>query len=271
VYSCAYFENGNEDLASAQLKRIDHILRKIQVQPGQKLLDIGCGWGALVLHAAQKFGAQCVGVTPSQNQFDLATERVKAAGLSDKIEIRLQDYRDVQGQFDCITSVGMFEHVGQENLEEYQKIRNLLADDGIVINHGITTTHPDNSPRAIGARSFIGRYVFPSGDLPPHLSLLARATQKVGLETLDIENLRPHYVRTLELWGENFEAGTDEVRKYIDDERFRLWGLYLACLAHAFAVDDLSLHQMVCYKPGKAPAEISWLSRQHMYSENIKH
>jgi cyclopropane-fatty-acyl-phospholipid synthase len=112
VYSCAYFENGDEDIGTAQIKKIDHILRKIQVQPGQRLLDIGCGWGALVLRAAGKFGAHCVGVTLSQNQFDLATERVKAAGLADKIEIRLQDYREIEGQFDRITSVGMFEHVG---------------------------------------------------------------------------------------------------------------------------------------------------------------
>jgi cyclopropane-fatty-acyl-phospholipid synthase len=112
VYSCAYFENGDEDLATAQLKKIDHILTKIDLQPGQTLLDIGCGWGALVIRAAQKFGARCVGVTLSQNQFDLARERVRAAGLQDRIEIRLQDYRDVTGQFDRITSVGMFEHVG---------------------------------------------------------------------------------------------------------------------------------------------------------------
>jgi cyclopropane fatty-acyl-phospholipid synthase-like methyltransferase len=140
VYSCAYFENGDEDLANAQIKKIDHILTKIQLQPGQRLLDIGCGWGALVLRAASKFGAKCVGVTLSQNQFDLATARVKAAGLEDKIEIRLQDYRDVQGQFDRITSVGMFEHVGRKNLPGYfQKIRDLLVDDGIAMNHGITS------------------------------------------------------------------------------------------------------------------------------------
>lgn len=113
VYSCAYFENGDEDLGTAQIKKIDHILTKIRLEPGQRLLDIGCGWGALVLRAAQKFGAQCVGVTLSQNQFDLATERVKAAGLQDRIEIRLQDYREIEGQFDRITSVGMFEHVGR--------------------------------------------------------------------------------------------------------------------------------------------------------------
>ena len=139
VYSCAYFEHGDEDLEAAQLKKIDHILRKIQLQPGQRLLDIGCGWGALVIRAAQAFGAHCVGVTLSQQQFELATERVAAAGLSDRIEIRLQDYRDVTGSFDRITSVGMFEHVGRKNLPAYfSRINQLLAHDGVALNHGIT-------------------------------------------------------------------------------------------------------------------------------------
>jgi cyclopropane-fatty-acyl-phospholipid synthase len=269
VYSCAYFENGDEDLGTAQLKKIDHILRKIQVQPGQRLLDIGCGWGALVLRAAQKFGAQCVGVTLSQNQFDLATERVKAAGLSDKIEIRLQDYRDVEGQFDRITSVGMFEHVGRKNLPGYfRKIHELLVEDGIVMNHGITTTDPDNSPSVVGGQNFIDRYVFPGGELP-HLGHAVKAMQEGGLETLDIECLRPHYVRTLNHWAESFEARSDEVRNHVNDERFRVWRVYLAGFAHAFSIGDVSIYQVVCHKAGKKPAAIPWLSRRHMYRDQL--
>jgi len=181
VYSCAYFENGDEDLATAQIKKIDHILTKIQLQPGQRLLDIGCGWGALVLRAASKFGAQCLGITLSQNQFDLATARVKAAGLEDKIEIRLQDYRDLEGQFDRITSVGMFEHVGRKNLPGYfQKMHDLLVDDGIAMNHGITSSDADSGETSLGGGEFIDRYVFPDGELP-HISLALEAMQRGGL------------------------------------------------------------------------------------------
>lgn len=161
VYSCAYFENGDEDLATAQIKKIDHILAKIKLQPGQTLLDIGCGWGALVIRAAQKYGVRCVGITLSENQHALAQERVRAAGLSDLIEIRLQDYRDVRGSFDRITSVGMFEHVGIKHLVEYFGIINkLLADDGLVMNHGITSTDPDNGETPYGGGEFIEKYVF---------------------------------------------------------------------------------------------------------------
>lgn len=180
VYSCAYFENGDEDLATAQRKKLDHILTKIRLQPGQRLLDIGCGWGALVLRAAQHFGAHCVGVTLSRNQFEAATERVRAAGLADRIEIRLQDYRDVQGRFDRITSVGMFEHVGRRNLPMYfAHMRELLADDGLALNHGITSTDADVGATALGGGAFIDRYVFPDGELP-HLSLALEAMQRGG-------------------------------------------------------------------------------------------
>ncbi|HWX10950.1 MAG TPA: cyclopropane-fatty-acyl-phospholipid synthase family protein [Trinickia sp.] len=264
LYSCAYFENGDEDLGTAQLKKIDHILRKIQVQPGQRLLDIGCGWGALVLRAAQKFGARCVGVTLSQNQFDLATERVKAAGLADRIEIRLQDYRDIQGPFDRITSVGMFEHVGRKNLPAYfQKIRELLADEGIVMNHGITSSDHGSGETALGGGEFIDRYVFPDGELP-HISLALQAMQEGGLEAVDVESLRRHYARTLDIWSENFEAHADEARKLVDDEKFRIWRVYLAGCAYAFEHDDVSIYQVVCRKAGRSARTLPW-SRRYMY------
>ncbi|HEY4352808.1 MAG TPA: cyclopropane-fatty-acyl-phospholipid synthase family protein [Paraburkholderia sp.] len=268
VYSCAYFENGDEDIATAQLKKIDHILRKIQVQPGQRLLDIGCGWGALVLRAAQKFGAQCVGVTLSQNQFDLATERVKAAGLQDRIEIRLQDYRDITGQFDRITSVGMFEHVGRKNLTGYfRKIRDLLTEDGVAMNHGITSSDADSGETSLGGGEFIDRYVFPDGELP-HIGLVLEAMQRGGIEAIDIESLRRHYARTLDIWAENFEAKAAEAKQLVDDEKFRIWRVYLAGCSYAFEHDDVSLFQVVCRRAGRSATTLPW-SRRYMYDTPI--
>jgi cyclopropane-fatty-acyl-phospholipid synthase len=198
VYSCAYFETGNEDLATAQQKKIDHILTKIGVRPGQTLLDIGCGWGALVLRAAQKFGARCVGITLSERQHELARRRVIDAGLQDRIEIRLQDYRDVAGRFDRITSVGMFEHVGLQHLAEYfAKVNALLAPGGVVMNHGITTTDIEERGSPYGGGEFIIKYVFPHGELA-HLSTVVSAMQQGGLEVRDVENLRRHYGRRCE-------------------------------------------------------------------------
>ncbi|KGE07121.1 class I SAM-dependent methyltransferase [Burkholderia gladioli] len=268
VYSCAYFENGDEDLATAQIKKIDHILTKIQLQPGQRLLDIGCGWGALVLRAAQKFGAHCVGVTLSQNQFDLATERVRRAGLENQIEIRLQDYRDVEGQFDRITSVGMFEHVGRKNLPGYfTKVRELLADDGVAMNHGITSSDADSGETSLGGGEFIDRYVFPDGELP-HVSLAIEAAQRGGLEVVDAESLRRHYARTLDIWTENFEAKADQARQLVDDEKFRIWRVYLAGCAYAFENDDVSIYQLVCRKAGRSAKTLPW-SRRYMYENPL--
>jgi cyclopropane-fatty-acyl-phospholipid synthase len=268
VYSCAYFENGDEDLATAQIKKIDHILTKIQLQPGQRLLDIGCGWGALVLRAAQKFGAQCVGVTLSQNQFDLATKRVKDAGLEGKIEIRLQDYRDIQGQFDRITSVGMFEHVGRKNLPGYfRKVHDLLTDDGIAMNHGITSTDFNSGETALGGGEFIDRYVFPDGELP-HIGLALQSLQEGGLEAVDVESLRRHYARTLDIWAENFEARSEQAKKLVDDEKFRIWRVYLAGCAYAFENDDVSIYQIVCRKAGRSAKTLPW-SRRYIYDKAL--
>ncbi|MGV3742621.1 MAG: class I SAM-dependent methyltransferase [Burkholderiaceae bacterium] len=264
VYSCAYFENGDEDLATAQIKKIDHILTKIQVRPNDRLLDIGCGWGALVIRAAQQFGARCVGITLSKNQHELATERVRQLGLSDRVEIRLQDYRDVTGTFDRITSVGMFEHVGIKHLPEYfSKMHSLLTDDGFAMNHGITTTDIHNGETPYGGGEFIDKYVFPHGELP-HISEVLRTMQQGGLEALDVENLRRHYAKTCAIWAENFEANTERIKRLVDDKRFRIWRIYLAGCAYAFAQDWISINQVVCSKAGR---DISSLptSRRHMY------
>ena len=264
VYSCAYFENGDEDLATAQQKKIDHILTKIGVQPDHTLLDIGCGWGALVIRAAGKFGARCVGVTLSQRQYELACERVAQAGLQDRVEIRLQDYRDVDGSFDRITSVGMFEHVGVQHLPEYfGRIHQLLAPGGVVMNHGITTSDVEQRNSPYGGGEFIDRYVFPHGELG-HLSTVIRTMQEGGLEVRDVENLRRHYARTCALWTENFENNAERIRATCDPKTFRIWHVYLAGCAYGFAHDWISLYQIVCGKAGQDPAEMPW-SRRYMY------
>jgi cyclopropane-fatty-acyl-phospholipid synthase len=264
VYSCAYFEDGTESLATAQQKKIDHILRKIDLRPGQRLLDIGCGWGALVLRAAQHFGARCVGITLSENQAALARERVERAGLQGQVEIRLQDYRDVEGRFERITSVGMFEHVGVQHLADYfSTIHSLLEDDGVVMNHGITTTNVDNSATPYGGGDFIDQYVFPHGELA-HLATVVRTMQEGGLEVRDVENLRRHYARTCATWTDNFEANAERIRTLTDEKRFRIWHVYLAGCAYAFAHDRISLYQIVCGKAGQDPATIPW-SRKYMY------
>ena len=264
VYSCAYFEQGTEDLSTAQQKKIDHILTKIHVRPGDTLLDIGCGWGALVMRAAKHFGARCTGITLSKNQQALATERVAAAGLSDQVNIRLLDYRDVDGRFDRITSVGMFEHVGLKNLPIYfRKIASLLKEDGLAMNHGITTTNTDHSTARHGAGEFIENYVFPHGELT-HIGTLLIAMQDSGLEALDVENLRRHYARTCALWAENFENHAAHIRTLVDEKRYRIWRVYLAGCAHAFRHDWISLNQIVCGKAGRDADVLPW-SRRYMY------
>jgi len=265
VYSCAYFEQGDETLADAQRKKIDHILRKINLRPGQSLLDIGCGWGALAIRAAQRYGARCVGITLSENQAALAREQVARAGMGHLVEIRLEDYRDVKGKFDRVTSVGMFEHVGQRQLPAYfARMRALLDEDGVAMNHGITSTHVHGQPAPYGGGEFIGRYVFPHGELA-HVGAVLRAMQEGGLEALDVENLRRHYARTCAAWTDNYEANAAQIRTLTDARRFRIWQVYLAGCTYAFSQDWISLYQIVCRKAGKDPGAIPW-SRRYMYT-----
>ncbi|MDH5578318.1 MAG: class I SAM-dependent methyltransferase, partial [Betaproteobacteria bacterium] len=195
VYSCAYFKTGAESIEVAQEQKLDHICRKLMLKPGERFLDIGCGWGALVMHAAGRYGVKALGITLSKNQHALANERIRAAGLQDRCEVRLQDYRDLPGDgaFDKIASVGMFEHVGLKKLPVYfGAIRRLLVEGGIVLNHGITSIDPDSRSVGLGGGDFIGKYVFPHGELP-HLSLVVREMGAAGLEVMDAETLRLHY------------------------------------------------------------------------------
>ena len=265
VYSCAYFENNDENLEQAQIKKIDHILTKIQLRGGESLLDIGCGWGALVIRAAQKYGAKCTGITLSENQYALALERVEQAGLTDRISIRLQDYRDADGQFDRITSVGMFEHVGRTNLPVYfKKIVSLLKDDGLIMNHGITATNSVQVGAPPGGSEFMEQYVFPQSELMDVGHVLT-AMQECGLETLDVENLRRHYAKTCAIWAENFEKNSAQIKSLVDDKHYRIWRVYLAGCAHAFMHDWISLHQIVGTKSGRN-ANLLPQSRRYMYT-----
>jgi cyclopropane-fatty-acyl-phospholipid synthase len=266
VYSCAYFAHGTEDLATAQQMKIDHILAKIRLAPGHTLLDIGCGWGALLIRAAQQFGTRGVGVTLSENQAVLARQMVAEKGLAHLIDIRLQDYRDVEGTFDRITSVGMFEHVGLLNLKSYfAKIHALLADGGVALNHGITSTDADSGETPYGNGEFIEQYVFPHGELP-HLGLVLKTMQEGGLEVFDVENLRRHYARTCELWTDNFEDKAELIRTLAGERRYRIWRVYLAGCAYAFDKDWISLYQIVCAKAGQSATALPW-SREYMYRQ----
>jgi len=264
VYSCAYFRSAQDSLDDAQMQKVDHILTKLRVRPGDRLLDIGCGWGALVIRAAQKFGARAVGITLSQNQYDLARERIAAAGLADRCEVRLEDYRDVTGKFDRIASVGMFEHVGLENLHLYfARIRDLLNDDGTVMNHGITSGDPDSAESPLGASDYINRYVFPHGELP-HISRTLYEMCAAGLEPVDVENLRRHYALTLTHWSERFEANGQRLREIAGDKRWRIWRMYLAGCAYAFAQEWMALHQILAVKSGSGATALP-LTRDYMY------
>lgn len=268
VYSCAYYQSGAESIETAQEHKLDHICRKLMLQPGDRFLDIGCGWGALAMHAADRFGARVLGITLSQNQHALANERIRAAGLHDRCEVRLQDYRDVPGEgvFDKIASVGMFEHVGLKNLPVYfGAIRRLLADGGIVLNHGITSIDPDSRSVGLGAGDFIGKYVFPHGELP-HLSLVIREMGAAGLEVMDCETLRLHYARTLQQWSERLERNLDKARAFTSEKRLRIWRTYLAGCAHAFAEGWVSIQQVLAVKTGDPRKHPLPWTRGYMYA-----
>jgi cyclopropane-fatty-acyl-phospholipid synthase len=266
VYSCAYFDSPERDLESAQLAKLDHICRKLQLAPGETLLDIGCGWGAMVLHAARHYGVRAVGVTLSTNQHALATERVRAAGLSDRVEIRLQDYRDVPGEgvFDKISSIGMFEHVGLKNLGGYfATVRRLLKPGGVAMNHGITSADAESRSVGLGAGDFIDRYVFPDGELP-HVSLAIRELSQAGLELVDAESLRRHYALTCSHWSDAFERNIAELERLAGAQRARIWRIYLAGCAHAFAKGWINIYQLLAIRTEDGASPLP-LTRDYMY------
>ena len=269
VYSCAYFRDESDSLETAQLQKLDHICRKLRLAPGERFLDIGCGWGALVIRAAEKYGVQATGITLSENQHRLANERIRAAGLEDRCKVLLQDYRDHEGEgtYDKIASVGMFEHVGLRNLPTYfGAVKRLLREGGLFMNHGITTFDTSNRSVGMGGGEFIGRYVFPKGELP-HLHLVARDMSDQGLEVHDVECLRRHYAKTLDMWSANFERSLPEAVAAADERTARIWRLYLAGCAHAFEQRWVSIYQILASKQTKPGGAELPLTREWMYRD----
>jgi cyclopropane-fatty-acyl-phospholipid synthase len=249
VYSCAYFAEPDESLEQAQARKLDVICRKLRLGPGERLLDIGCGWGSLVMHAARRYGARAVGVTVSEAQAELARRRVREAGLADRCEIRVADYREVaDGPYDKVASVGMYEHVGADRLDEYlRRVRALLRPGGLFLNHGIVRRGA--APRH--RKTFIARYVFPDGELHAVATLIA-ALERAGLEMRDDESLREHYPLTLRRWLANLAEHREQAIAQAGAERERVWRLYMTGSALAFERGDISVHQVLAAAPGAA-------------------
>lgn len=268
VYSCAYFRSGTEDLDHAQEQKLDHICRKLRLKPGELLLDIGCGWGGLLIWAARRYGVDGLGVTLSERQCELARRRVASEGLADRIEIRLQDYRDLPGSdcFDKVASVGMFEHVGRRNLGLYfWTIDRLLKPGGLLLNHGITAKDRDSRGDGPPGGAFLDRYVFPDGELA-HISLVLYALAGSSLELLDVESLRPHYAQTLLRWVARLEANRSQAIEAAGARRYRIWRIFMAGTALAFDQGLLDVHQVLAAKPVRSgPAARPW-TREYQYA-----
>ena len=276
VYSCAYFRTGEEDIDTAQEAKLDYICRKLRLKPGERLLDIGCGWGGLVLHAAQNYGVEALGITLSPPQAEFARRRIRERGLEDRCRVEVRDYRDVdpgEGPFDKIVSVGMVEHVGVEKLPVYfEKAWSLLKPGGVFLNHGITVG-PDPTPsdapsgwlRTLFKQGqFIQRYVFPDGELHPiHVSL--RAAADVGFEVRDLESLREHYALTLRHWVRRLEARHDEVVRVAGEAVYRIWRLFMAGSAYHFEIGKLNVYQALLVKPDRGRSGLP-LTREDWYA-----
>ena len=251
TYSCARFTDEHASLEEAQSAKHELISRKLglDLRPGMRLLDVGCGWGSMALHAATQHGAEVVGVTISAEQAAAARERVAAAGLSDRVEIRLQDYRDLSGEtFDAVSSVGMFEHVGAARTAEYfAVIKSLLRPHGRLLNHAISSI----GGSVMGPKPFIARYVFPDGELLD-VGEVVLAMERAGFEVRDVESLREHYARTLRFWVANLEANWDEAVSLVGPARARIWRLYMAASALGFEDGGIAIHQVLGVVPDPA-------------------
>lgn len=257
VYSCAYFREADMTLAQAQEAKLDHICRKLMLKPGERYLDVGSGWGALLLWAAEHYGVDATGITLSKNQLAYVQRLIEEKGLQGRVRVELRDYRELDPArpFDKISSVGMFEHVGSANMATYfRKIHSLLAPGGLVLNHGITSGQLDYQQLGNGMGDFIEKYIFPGGELL-HVTQVLRETAAAGLEMVDTENLRPHYARTLWAWSDSLEAQLGVAldvlkrnggRQGENAERIlRAYRLYLAGSAMSFEQGWISLHQML--------------------------
>jgi cyclopropane-fatty-acyl-phospholipid synthase len=257
-YSCAYFEEPDQSLDDAQLAKKRHLAAKLLIEPGKRILDIGCGWGGLALYLAEMTGAKVVGVTLSHEQLGIARSRAAERGVGEIADFRLQDYRDVEGGFDRIVSVGMFEHVGVGHYDAFfRKCANILADDGVMLLHSIgrsegpSTTNP-----------WIDKYIFPGGYIPA-LSEVLPAIERAGLLVTDIEILRLHYAKTLKEWRERFLAHRDEVQRIYDPRFVRMWEFYLACSEMAFRQQAMMNFQIqITKRQGVVPIARGYIAQE---------
>ena len=279
VYSCAYYRTPGMTLAQAQEAKLDHICRKLRLHAGERFLDVGAGWGGLLLWAAENYGVDATGITLSRNQHAHVTKLIQEKGLAGRVRMELLDYRklDESTPYDKIASVGMFEHVGRAQLEGYfAKLRRLLKPGGLIMNHGITAAGVYNPELGNGMGEFIEKYIFPGGELT-HISVVMEAMTNGGLEEVDVENLRPHYARTLWAWSDALEARLPEAAQVLGGEQgarsLRAYRLYLAGCAMAFEHGWIALHQILGQPPATGrpdeldhPADLSYpWRRDYMY------
>jgi len=255
-YSCAYFKNENDTLEVAQNNKIDHIIKKLNLKPNQRILDIGCGWGTLALDIAKKTQCEVVGITLSENQLEYAQQKVKEMNLENQVQFRLADYRQLNEKFDRVVSVGMFEHVGRKFYRKYfEKVFDFLNEDGVALIHTIGSVNP---PR--GSQPWISKYIFPGG-YTPSLSEISLPIEKSGLIVSDVEVLRTHYAHTLRNWKERFISKKEEVLDMFDEKFFRMWEFYLVGCEMAFKWSDQVVFQFQLTKKFKATP----ITRDYIY------
>ena len=265
VYSCAYFESLHEDLDTAQCRKLDYICRKLRLRKGERLLDIGCGWGGLVLYAAGHYGVSALGITLSEPQAELANQRIHEAGLEHVCHVEVRDYRELEqlARYDKLVSIGMVEHVGEALLPQYfHQAYRLLRSGGAFLNHGIARN--DSVPLPQGP-TFSDRYVFPDGELIP-LHTVLKVAERSGFEARDVESLREHYAMTLQHWGRRLQAHHTEAVNATDEATFRVWRLFMSGSAHRFWKGELNVYQALFVKSDNGASRLP-LTRKDWYSE----